>query len=408
MNGAILNQSVKGSASNISASYPVASGNTVSAGDVVDVVNGEVKGFAGKPLSSFAEKSIITLIEGGKPVEFYVVKHNYESSLNGAGRTLILRKDPYKQMEYNKNVMVNTYNNSTLDRWFNLEYLNLFSEKIKTAIGTTTIKWSASTTAVSNLTKSVFALSVTEYNAHSDYEDYSQLEGTAVPNAEFYRKNPGDKYSWTRTKNPDYDNKAFEVLPSYISCDSKQVDDTTVWARPAFTLPNTFLVQIDVPSCSQAIALYNANAGQIVEVAYSGTFESPWAKQGTQITSDGVNGFVPLDGVLSVTPYWDKGTKMAYGSYVGDDKTERTLDLGFRPKMIIISCLYEQGGGSYMMGGVPWVSPVPSAQTQRGGNGSWVKIKWSDMGLSWKGDSGSNASDCLNDSRWTYQYIAFY
>lgn len=52
-------------------------------------VNGVARLFftSGKPLSQYAEGAIIKINEGGKPAEFYVAKHNYESSLNGNGRT---------------------------------------------------------------------------------------------------------------------------------------------------------------------------------------------------------------------------------------------------------------------------------------------------------------------------------
>ena len=50
---------------------------------------------SGKPLGNFSEGDIIQLNEGGVPVDFYVAKHDYESGLNGAGRTLVVRKDVY-------------------------------------------------------------------------------------------------------------------------------------------------------------------------------------------------------------------------------------------------------------------------------------------------------------------------
>ena len=49
-------------------------------------------GPSGIPLSDYAEGDLIKLNEGGSPVDFYVAKHDYESSLNGAGRTLVDRK----------------------------------------------------------------------------------------------------------------------------------------------------------------------------------------------------------------------------------------------------------------------------------------------------------------------------
>ena len=52
-------------------------------------------GPSGIPLSDYEEGDIIKLNEGGSPVEFYVSKHDYESGLNGSGRTLVVRKDTY-------------------------------------------------------------------------------------------------------------------------------------------------------------------------------------------------------------------------------------------------------------------------------------------------------------------------
>ena len=52
-------------------------------------------------LGNKAVGSIIQLKENGKLVSFYVAKHNYENSLNGMGRTLVVRKDcpPVAQLQ---------------------------------------------------------------------------------------------------------------------------------------------------------------------------------------------------------------------------------------------------------------------------------------------------------------------
>ena len=42
----------------------------------------------GIAIGNLDEGAIITLNENGSPVEFYVAKQDYESGLNGAGRTL--------------------------------------------------------------------------------------------------------------------------------------------------------------------------------------------------------------------------------------------------------------------------------------------------------------------------------
>ena len=46
-----------------------------------------------RKLSEISEGEIIKLKENGSLVDFYVAKHNYESGLNGEGRTLLVRKD---------------------------------------------------------------------------------------------------------------------------------------------------------------------------------------------------------------------------------------------------------------------------------------------------------------------------
>ena len=61
------------------------------------------RGLIGAPvrLSDMEEGALVKLKESGSPVEFYVAKHDYESELNGSGRTLLVRKDCYdnRQME---------------------------------------------------------------------------------------------------------------------------------------------------------------------------------------------------------------------------------------------------------------------------------------------------------------------
>lgn len=65
--------------------------------------------------------SIIKLKENGTLVDFYVAKHDYESSLNGAGRTLVVRKDVYDQRQWHSS-NVNAYASSTIDSWLNSTY----------------------------------------------------------------------------------------------------------------------------------------------------------------------------------------------------------------------------------------------------------------------------------------------
>ena len=47
----------------------------------------------GIPLSTIPPGAILYLNESGRPVPFYIAKHDYESAINGAGRTLVVRRD---------------------------------------------------------------------------------------------------------------------------------------------------------------------------------------------------------------------------------------------------------------------------------------------------------------------------
>ena len=53
---------------------------------------------------------------------------------------------------------------------------------------------------------------------------------------------------------------------------------------------------------STAIALQAGSAGDEFPIIYSGIVEAAWAEADSQITSDGVWGFAPVDGVLQVVP----------------------------------------------------------------------------------------------------------
>ena len=63
-------------------------------------------------------------------MEFYVAKHDYESELNGAGRTLLVRKDCYDNRQWNS-VKENAYGASSIDIWLNNGYMDLLDPKVK-------------------------------------------------------------------------------------------------------------------------------------------------------------------------------------------------------------------------------------------------------------------------------------
>ena len=142
--------------------------------------------------------SIIKLKENGTLVDFYVAKHDYESGLNGAGRTLVVRKDTYDDRVWD-NGNVNAYASSDLDSWFNSTYKNMLDADIRSLIGTTKIRYTPGNgnNTVGTLERAVFALSLTELGqSHT----YANTEGSALPIASTLRiayRNGSPTTQWT-------------------------------------------------------------------------------------------------------------------------------------------------------------------------------------------------------------------
>ena len=192
-------------------------------------------------LGELAEGSLVKLNEDGAPVEFYVAKHDYESELNGAGRTLVVRKDVYDKRVWD-NGNVNAYASSDLDSWFNSTYKNMLDADIRSLIGTTKIRYTPGNgnNTVGTLERAIFALSLTELGqSHS----YANTEGSALPIASTLRiayRNGSATAQWTRSPNTNGTSNAVGLNSGgnvyYLSCNGSR------GSRPCFTLPSTVLV----------------------------------------------------------------------------------------------------------------------------------------------------------------------
>lgn len=195
---------------------------------------------AGILLSSIAEGSIVKLNENGSPVEFYVAKHDYESTLNGTGRTLLVRKDCYNTRIWNGS-NVNSYANSNINYWLNNIYTKLLDEDAQSAIGTTKFYYTIGNgnTTVTTLEREIFLLSVTELGKTSSY---ANVEGSALPIASVLQiayLNGSSVDQWTRT--PQI-NVSHSYNADYLGTDGNVKVDNCAGnhgARPAFTLPST-------------------------------------------------------------------------------------------------------------------------------------------------------------------------
>ena len=191
----------------------------------------------GKQLSDYTEGDIVKIPENGTAVEFYVACHNYEQSLNGAGRTLVVRKDTYDDRVWDSG-NVNAYASSDLDSWFNSTYKNMLDADIRSLIGTTKIRYTPGNgnNTVGTLERAVFALSLTELGqSHTD----ANTEGSTLPIAFTLRiayHNGSAVDQWTRSPYTFYTGLVWK-LKSDGSIYSDYCNYTN-GSRPAFTLPS--------------------------------------------------------------------------------------------------------------------------------------------------------------------------
>lgn len=199
-------------------------------------------------LADMAEGSIVKLNENGSPVEFYVAKHNYESTLNGTGRTLLVRKDVHSNQTWGtEGSYPNKYANCELDMWFNNTYKSLLDENVQNYIQTTTFYYtvgggSTGNKQVTTLARAVFALSFTELDA--TYDGCNNTEGSALPIASTLRiaYRNGSKVAQD-TRSPwlksDYTNDHSRLIVKADGSGSRSDCFNASGARPCFTLPAT-------------------------------------------------------------------------------------------------------------------------------------------------------------------------
>ena len=160
-------------------------------------------------LGNKAVGSIIKLKENGVLAEFYVAKHDYESGLNGAGRTLVVRKDCYDTRAWHSSD-VNAYASSAIDTWLNGTYKALLDADIQSVIGTTKFYYTPGngSTSVTTLTRAIFLLSVTELGKTASY---ANTEGSALPIASSLQiayRNGSAVVQWTRSPDTNITNFA--------------------------------------------------------------------------------------------------------------------------------------------------------------------------------------------------------
>ncbi len=141
---------------------------------------------AGVPLGTIAEGQIIKLRENGTQMEFYVAKHNYEPTLNGNGRTLLVRKLIHPKMQFS--TASARYTGSNIDNYLQNTYAAALDAAVsQAAAGTKFLSYLPNVTATqctvthNVLTRKAFTLS------------YTELTGNSI---DTYTYNSGDESWW--------------------------------------------------------------------------------------------------------------------------------------------------------------------------------------------------------------------
>ena len=153
----------------------------------------------------------VYLMEDGAKVKFYALCHNYESVLNGMGRTMFCRESPATSgMHIGHGEYSYCVNDNIEDTWYKNTYVNKFSDEVRNLIGTTKYIGQyvrLSYTSVGNPSKAVldsdtyessfFPLSTAEVGG-SGFSDGSALSSAAISRIGSIRTRYGSGI-WTRS-----------------------------------------------------------------------------------------------------------------------------------------------------------------------------------------------------------------
>lgn len=316
-------------------------------------------------MANVTEGQIVNIPRGGVMTPHYVGKLEYETSLNGAGRRLLVPVECYDQRVWDAG-SVNAYATSDIDGWMNGEYKALFPEEIQTAMGTTKFYYTPGNgnNTVGTLERAIFALSLTELGkSHT----YANTEGSALPIAstlQIVYQGGSVTDQWTRTPSTGDTVSAWELDPD--GSIERSSSGGTYGSRPVFTLQSTFSGTYYVDQ--------NGNIHDQQEYTEAGDWLDVWGNA------------IPA-------------IKMETGSYVGTGtygaSNPTSLTFSFEPKLVI---LFSGGDFAILM------APNTNTFGINTANAWALTVSWSGMSVSWYHQS--NASYQFNQNSIEYNYTA--
>lgn len=213
-------------------------------------------------LSEKALGSVVTLKENGTAAEFVVACHNYEAGLNGAGRTLLVRKTSLEDKQKWGSVDSTTdlnWGKAYLKSWLEGTYAARLDEEIRRNIGKTKYHYDNHAHGGTEQAEgSVFLLSAYELSGEKYYEDGSiKLDDTVLralesgggspwwtrsvwPNSQ--KEDGDDMQNWWYTRVCLYRNQYSNKWSVYESGFPDAEYGSTATIRPCFTVPGTMRV----------------------------------------------------------------------------------------------------------------------------------------------------------------------
>lgn len=213
----------------------------------------------------------VYLMEGSTKVEFYALCHNYESGLNGKGRTLFCRESPTTSGTHTTSAEENyRVDSNNEDTWYKNTYVNKFSDQVRRLIGTTkyagqyahyfagAVGYPSGTKLDSDTYESsFFPISVAEVG-ESGYSDGSALSSAAISRISsiqtrygsgIWTRSPSKTITYDRTVDPQNYNYANSIYVDSASGSSVTTAEGTYGSRygylPCFTLPETLYIDKD-------------------------------------------------------------------------------------------------------------------------------------------------------------------
>lgn len=214
----------------------------------------------------------VYLMEGSTKVKFYALSHNYESRLNGKGRTLFCRESPAGSGTHTTSAKEDyRVDSNNEDAWYKNTYVNKFSGEVRKLIGMTkyigqyvymTYTQSGNPTGNAEIDSetyesSFFPLSTAEVALRA-FADGSALSSAAISRIASIQTRYGSGI-WTRSPSRVLTGTNSKGFPKYYYANSQYISGasgssvTTAEGTygssygylPCFTLPETLYIDKD-------------------------------------------------------------------------------------------------------------------------------------------------------------------